>query len=152
MEIKLTPVGIVRNSRKTPVDDHWGTVVSEIELAPHLPDEAFSQIADFSHLEIIYYFNQANPSDIVFSGRPRRNPAYPVVGIFGQRKKDRPNSLGLCTVQLLKQERRIITVCGLDAIDHTPVLDIKPVFREFQPKGIIRQPGWVEDLMKAYWK
>jgi len=47
---------------------------------------------------------------------------------------------------------RTIKVWHLDAIDGTPVLDIKPVFREFQPKGEIRQPGWVADLMKNYWK
>jgi tRNA (Thr-GGU) A37 N-methylase len=73
------------------------------------------------------------------------------MGIFCQRKKDRPNKLGLCTVQLLAHNGRSITVKGLDAIDGTPVLDIKPVFKEFQPKGAIVQAEWVADLMKNYW-
>ncbi|MBK8513662.1 MAG: SAM-dependent methyltransferase [Saprospiraceae bacterium] len=103
-------------------------------------------------VEIIYYFDQVKNEDIVFSGRPRGNPNYPVVGIFGQRKKDRPNTIGLCIVELLEHHGRSIKVKYLDAIDGTPVLDIKPVFKEFQPRGQIKQPIWVADLMKNYWE
>jgi tRNA-Thr(GGU) m(6)t(6)A37 methyltransferase TsaA len=152
MEIKLNPVATVKNSRNAPVDDHWGAVIAEIELAAHIPTEAFENISDFSHLEVIYFFDRVDYKDIVYSGRPRGNPDYPLVGIFGQRKKDRPNTTGLCTVELLEHKGRTITVKYLDAINGTPVLDIKPVFKEFQPKGEIRQPLWVADLMKNYWK
>lgn len=152
MQINLEPVAIVKNTRSTPSDDFWGTVIAEIELADHIPTEAFEHIADFSHLEIIYYFDQVKPGDIVFSGRPRGNPDYPVTGIFAQRKKDRPNTIGLCTVELLEHNGRTIKVKYLDAIDGTPVLDIKPVFTEFQPKAPVKQPAWVADLMKDYWK
>lgn len=152
MEIKLGPVAVVKNSRTTPIDDHREEIVSEIELAEHIPTEAFDNISDFSHLEIIYYFDKVAPKEIVFSGHPRGNPNYPSVGIFGQRKKDRPNRLGLCTVELLEHNGRTIKVKYLDAIDGTPVLDIKPVFKEFQPKNEIKQPRWVVDLMKNYWK
>lgn len=152
MEIKLTPIATVKNSRATPIDDNWEEIVAEIELADHIPTEALENISDFSHLEIIYYFDKVKPEDIVYSGRPRGNPNYPLVGIFGQRKKDRPNQIGLCTVQLLEHNGRTIKVKYLDAIDGTPVLDIKPVFKEFQPQGQIRQPNWVDDLMKNYWE
>lgn len=152
MEIKLTPVATVKNSRTTPIDDHWEEIIAEIELADHIPTEAFESISDFSHLEIIYYFDKVEPGDVVFSGRPRGNPQYPLVGIFGQRKKDRPNQLGLCTVELIEHHGRTIRVKYLDAIDGTPILDIKPVFKEFEPKGQIKQPVWVADLMKNYWK
>jgi len=151
MEITLTPIGLVKNSRLIPSDDQWEAIVSEIVLADHIPIEAFDQISDFSHLEIIYYFDQVNPKDIVFSGRPRGNPNYPSIGIFGQRKKDRPNRIGLCTVELTEHKERSIFVKYLDAIHGTAVLDIKPVFKEFQAKGSIRQPAWVADLMKNYW-
>lgn len=90
--------------------------------------------------------------DIVYSGRPRGNLLYPKEGILGQRKKDRPNTIGLCTVESIAHNGRTIKVKYLDAIDGTPVLDIKPVFREFLPKGDVRQPAWVADLMKNYWK
>lgn len=151
MEISLKPIAKVKNSRTEPIDDHWEAVIAEIELADHLPTEAFENISDFSHLEIVYYFDKVKSQDIVFSGRPRGNPNYPVTGIFAQRKKDRPNTIGLCTVELLEHTGRTIKVKFLDAIDGTPVLDIKPVFREFQPKHQIRQPDWVADLMKNYW-
>ena len=152
MEIKLKPIATVKNSRSEPIDDNWETIIAEIELADHMPTESFDNISDFSHLEIIYYFDKVKNEDIVFSGRPRGNPNYPVVGIFGQRKKDRPNKIGLATVELLDRIDRTLKVKFLDAIDGTPVLDIKPVFKEFQPKTEIHQPAWVADLMKKYWK
>lgn len=152
MEIVLKPIGIVKNSRTEPIDDNWGTIVADIQLASHMPTEVFDNISDFSHLEIIYYFDKVKDDDIVFSGHPRDNPDYPLVGILGQRKKDRPNKIGLATVELLEHNGRSIKVKLLDAIDGTPVLDIKPVFKEFQPKKAIRQPAWVTDLMKQYWK
>jgi len=152
MEILIKPVATVINSRETPTDDFWGEIISEIELCDHIPDEAFEGISAFSHLEIIYYFDKVKPSDIVFSGRPRGNPGYPVTGIFAQRKKDRPNTLGLCTVELLEHKGRKLKVKYLDAIHGTPVLDIKPVFKEYKVERNIRQPGWVSELMKNYWK
>lgn len=152
MTIHIKPIAFVKNSRSEPVDDYWGTVPTEIVLADHIPTEAFERIEDFSHLEIIYYFDKVDPASIVYSGRPRGNPAFPVMGIFAQRKKDRPNAIGLTTVQLIGHEGRSIRVQYLDAIDGTPVLDIKPVFKEFMPQGEIRQPEWVRDLMKQYWR
>lgn len=151
MEIVLKPVAMVKNARTAPIDDNWETIIADIELVASLPTEAFDGIADFSHLEIIYYFDQVKNEDIVFSGRPRGNPHYPLVGIFGQRKKDRPNKIGLATVELLERKGRTLTVKFLDAINGTPVLDIKPVFKEFEPKKEIKQPLWVADLMKQYW-
>ena len=150
MEIIFKPVAFVKNSRKEVIDDFWGSVVSEIELANEVPTEAFENIEHFSHLEIIFYFDKVDK--IVYSGRPRSNPDYPIVGIFAQRKKDRPNHIGLTTVELIEHYGRSIKVKNLDAIDGTPILDIKPVFEEFSPKNEIKQPKWVEDLMKDYWK
>lgn len=151
MDITLKPVAFVSNSRTEPVDDYWDGIISEITLADDIPAEAFESIGSFSHLEIIFFFDKVPDADIVFSGRPRGNPAYPVTGIFAQRKKDRPNRIGLCTVELMAHEGRKIIVKGLDAIAGTPIVDIKPVFKEFGAKGEIRQPEWVADLMKNYW-
>ena len=150
-EFSVRAIASVRNTRTEPIDDHWGVIVSEIELDNEIPDEALLGIEDFSHLEIIYLFDKVEEDKIVLSGRPRGNPDYPVYGIFAQRKKDRPNRIGLCTVELVGRKGRVLTVRNLDAIDGTPVLDIKPVFREFKPGSEIRQPTWVSDLMKNYW-
>lgn len=151
MQIKLQAIAFVKNARTSPIDDNWKNIISDIELADHIPTEAFNYIEDFSHLEIIYYLDQVNPQDIVFSGHPRGNHNYPSVGILGQRKKDRPNTLGLATVALLAHQGRTIKVKFLDAIDGTPILDIKPVFKEFEPQTDIRQPAWVTDMMENYW-
>jgi tRNA (adenine37-N6)-methyltransferase len=151
MEISLKPVAFVKNSRSTPIDDHWEAVLSEIVLVDEISSEAFLNMDGFSHLEILYYFDRVPDHDIVLAGYPRGNKAYPFTGIFGQRKKDRPNRLGLCSVELLKVNERSLTVRRLDAIDGTPVLDIKPVFKEFLPVGPILQPAWTVDLMKEYW-
>jgi tRNA-Thr(GGU) m(6)t(6)A37 methyltransferase TsaA len=152
MEIRLTPIALIKNTRTEPADDHWGGITSEIELLPEIPEEAFHSIELFSHLEIIYYFDQAADGKIAYARRPRGNPNYPSMGIFAQRNKDRPNWLGLTTVELLEHAGRVLKVRLLDAIDGTQVLDIKPVFNEFLPKGEIRQAGWVADLMKDYWR
>ncbi|MFL9482893.1 tRNA (N6-threonylcarbamoyladenosine(37)-N6)-methyltransferase TrmO [Chitinophagaceae bacterium LWZ2-11] len=152
MDIILKPIAFVSNSRTEPIDDHWSTIISEIELAEGMPTEALNNIEAFSHLEIIFYFDKVGEDSIVYSGHPRGNTAYPDMGILAQRKKDRPNTIGLCTVELLEHSGRKIKVKNLDAIAGTPVLDIKPVFKEFQPKGEIIQPEWVRDLMKNYWK
>jgi tRNA-Thr(GGU) m(6)t(6)A37 methyltransferase TsaA len=151
MDIILKEIATVKNKRTTLIDDNWLDIISEIELAAHIPTKAFDHIEDFSHLEIIYSFNHVKPNDIVYSGRPRGNPDYPKVGIFGQRKKDRPNTLGLCTVELLEHTGRTLKVKYLDALDGTPVLDIKPVLKEFMAKSEIKQPAWSIDLMKNYW-
>ena len=152
MQIILNPIANITNKRDTPTDDFWGDTISEITLLPHIPEEAFNSIEDFSHLEVIYYFDKVDQDKIVFSGRPRSNPAWPLVGIFGQRKKDRPNQIGLCTVELVGHTGRAIKVKYLDAINGTPVLDIKPVMKEFGVKGDIKQPAWVAELMEDYWK
>lgn len=152
MNITIQPIATIKNSRNSATDDYWKNIITEIELADHIPSEAFDHISDFSHLEIIYFFHQAKTEDMVFSAHPRGNSSYPKVGVFAQRKKDRPNNIGLCTVELLQHNGRSILVKFLDAIDGTPILDIKPVFKEFQAKGIIKQPSWVADLMKNYWE
>jgi tRNA-Thr(GGU) m(6)t(6)A37 methyltransferase TsaA len=152
MDIILQPVAFVKNSRKDLSDDYWGSVVSEIELTEALPAEALNGIETFSHLEIIFYFDKADKSKAVFKGHPRGNKEWPEVGIFAQRKKDRPNAIGLTIVELIKRAGNTITVRWLDAIDGTPVLDIKPVMKEFLPASLIRQPSWAAELMKDYWK
>ena len=148
---ELKPVGYVNNSRKDTTDDNWAEVISKIELAEHIPTESLDEIETFSHLHIIFYFHKSEKT-LFGAGHPRGNKDYPKVGIFAQRKKDRPNHLGLTTVKLLKHEGRVLTVSHLDAIDGTPVIDIKPVVKEFLPTDEIRQPDWSTDLMKKYWK
>jgi tRNA (Thr-GGU) A37 N-methylase len=73
------------------------------------------------------------------------------VGIFAQCGKNHPNRLGVTTCTVLGVDGLEITVRGLDAIDGTPVVDIKPYMNEFGPRGQVRQPAWATDLMFGYW-
>jgi tRNA-Thr(GGU) m(6)t(6)A37 methyltransferase TsaA len=151
--IILQPLAVVRNARTAPEDDHWGGVESAVELLPELPDEALDGIEQFSHVEIFYFFHQVPAAAVVTGARhPRNNPQWPEVGILAQRGKNRPNRIGATIVELVRRERRVLYVRGLDAIDGTPILDVKPVMREFLPQGPVQQPSWVEELMRNYWQ
>ena len=97
-------------------------------------------------------FDRVDPAKINLGARhPRNRTDWPVVGIFAQRAKARPNRLGVTTCELLSVDGLTLTVLGLDAIDATPVLDIKPHMVEFQARTEVRQPGWVSELMAEYW-
>ena len=150
--ITLEPIGHVRNVRQTTADDYWGSVVSTIVLADHLDADCLLGLESFSHAEIIYYFDQVADDKIITGARhPRNNPDWPKVGIFAQRAKNRPNRLGLTTVSIKRLDGRTLYLEDLDAVDGTPVVDIKPVMTEFLPRGTIRQPNWSHALMRAYW-
>ena len=152
MTCTVTPIATVHNARTTAADDNWVAIPSEIRLHDDLPESCLDGIEDFSHLEIVYLFHMAiDKPPVLGSEHPRENPAWPKVGIFAQRKKARPNYIGCTVVQLLRREGRTLHVALLDAIDGTPVLDIKPVMREFLPQGEVHQPAWSEELMKNYW-
>jgi len=152
MLMELTPIGMVKNTRQIIEDDHWGNLVSVIELDPSFSEEALLQIENFSHAEIIYYFHLVENEKIETGARhPRNNKDWPKAGIFAQRGKNRPNRLGATIVKIIKRDGTHLSVQGLDAIDGTPVLDIKPVMREFLPREEVRQPEWATALMKNYW-
>jgi tRNA-Thr(GGU) m(6)t(6)A37 methyltransferase TsaA len=149
--VTLTPIGVVRSPRTEPTDDFWGSVISTIELEGFSP-ETLLGLTDFSHIEVVYLFHKVKPDNIVLTaGHPRENPDWPRVGIFSQRKKNRPNRLGVSVCRLIKVDGVKITVQALDAIDGTPVLDIKPYVREFAPaRETVRQAEWQTELMKDY--
>ncbi len=151
--ITLEPIGTVKNSRKEISDDYWGGLVSQIILGEKFGEDSLKGIEEFSHLEIIFYFDKVSNGKIKSgASHPRSNTAWPETGIFAQRGKNRPNKLGLTIVKLIKREGKALSVSGLDAIDGTPVLDIKPVIKEFLPVDEIKQPEWAAELMMDYWK
>ena len=152
MPIELSPIAVVHNPRPQLGDDDWGKVESRIVLADDMPTEALDGIDSFSHVEVIFYFDRVAKEKVVCGARhPRNNPAWPKVGILAQRGKSRPNRIGLTTVRVLGREGNTLRVLGLDAVDGTPVLDIKPVMAEFLPRGEVVQPAWSEELMVRYW-
>ena len=101
---------------------------------------------------MLFYFHGVPDAKIETGARhPRGRTDWPLVGIFAQRGKNRPNRLGLCACKILSVSGLNIEVQGLDAIDGTPVLDLKPVMREFLPRGELTQPAWATELMRDYW-
>ena len=150
--ITLDPIGHVVGGRTQNEDDAWGAVEAAIELAPHLPEESLQGLDAFSHALVVFHFDRIAPQDVKTGARrPRGNPAWPEVGIFAQRGSPRPNRLGVTAVEVLGVEGRRLLVRGLDAIDGTPVLDIKPAMAGFEPRGSIREPEWAKEIMAAYW-
>ncbi len=148
----VEPIAFVTAIRKTPEDDNWGGETAEITLTDAMDASALAGVQDFSHVEVLFVFNQVPEDKIVTGARhPRNNPAWPKVGIFAQRAKNRPNRIGSTICKVLGVEGRTLTVCELDAIDGTPVLDIKPVLREFLPREASTQPAWATELMAGYW-
>ncbi|PJZ25866.1 tRNA (N6-threonylcarbamoyladenosine(37)-N6)-methyltransferase TrmO [Leptospira hartskeerlii] len=153
MEFTIRPIAKVSNSRSEIQDDYWAEIVSEIELEDNIPAESLDGIDTFSHLEIIYIFHKAvGLEPVLGSEHPRENKRWPKVGIFAQRKKNRPNHIGSTIVELLRRDGKKLLVKYLDAIDGTPVVDIKPVMREFLPMSGISQPDWSKELMINYWE
>lgn len=144
-------VASVNNVRSNIQDDYWEEIFSEIILEKDIPTEVIKNIDKFSHLEIVFLFHLIDKTKIINSGYPRDNPDYPEMGIFAQRKKERVNQIGLSIVELLEVKGRTLKVKYLDALNGTPVIDIKPVFKEFMPKKEIRQPSWVSDITENYW-
>jgi tRNA-Thr(GGU) m(6)t(6)A37 methyltransferase TsaA len=152
--VSLNPIGFVRSTRIKPEDDNWDVEKTSVELdSTQFPEEALLGLSEFSHVEIIFYMDQVDPSKVEKSARhPRNNPNWPKTGVFAQRTKYRPNQMGATICKIASVTGRILRVEGLDAIDGTPVLDIKPWVAEFAPRGPVFQPKWITELMSTYWR
>jgi len=152
-DIVVTPIGWVQSSRGDAVDDDWDAVTSTIALdAERFGPDALAGLEEFSHVDVVYAFHLVTEADVQPGARhPRGNQDWPKVGIFAQRAKMRPNRIGVTTCSLDRVDGLTVHVTGLDAIDGTPVLDIKPYMAEFGPRGALRQPAWSHQLMAGYW-
>ena len=151
-KFEIEVIGRVEAARKEAIDDDWGGTESVILLDPRFEEDALAGLESFSHVEVLFVFDRVDPAKIVSGARhPRNNRDWPAVGIFAQRGKNRPNRLGSTICRVVRREGRRLVVAELDAIDETPVIDLKPVMREFLPREAVRQPEWVGELMQAYW-
>ena len=151
--IELVAVGHVVGGRDRPDDDDWRDVRAIIRLDGERFDaRAVAGLEEFSHVEVLFVFDRADPAATENGARhPRGRTDWPAVGIFAQRGKDRPNRLGLSRATLLAVDGLDLHVQGLDAIDGTPVLDVKPWMEEFGPRGPVHQPAWSRELMDRYY-
>ncbi|MFF2778631.1 SAM-dependent methyltransferase [Streptomyces sp. NPDC058052] len=151
---RVHPIGVVRSPRTVPVHDHWGSVSAVLELdADRLQPDAVAGLDLFSHLEVIFHFHLVPESDTVTgSVHPRGREDLPRLGILAQRLKERPNRLGVSRCELVGVDGLTLYVRGLDALDGTPVLDVKPYQQIFQPPPeAVREPTWLRAAMSAYY-
>lgn len=151
--ITLHPIGTVVGGRTEPIDDDWDGVEATIELDPaELDRDATVGLETFSHLDVVFAFHRVSDNEIQRGARrPRGREDWPLVGILAQRGKGRPNRIGVSTCALVRVDGLTVHVRGLDAIDGSPVLDVKAHFEEMGPRGEVRQPAWSREIMTGYW-
>lgn len=152
MSFVVEPIGFLDGGRPDTEDDNWGLVEATIVIDDRFDTDALAGIDEFSHLDVVFLFHRVDEGAIHLKARhPRGRSDWPAVGIFAQRAKARPNRLGVTTCELVDVDGRNVRVRGLDAIDGTPVLDIKPCMTEFLPRTPVKQPAWSRELMQGYW-
>ena len=143
-------IGTVRNDVQEPTDEGWRRVVSEVILDERFAD-GLDGIEAFSHVLILFWMHRAAEAEPVrMRRRPQGRQDMPEVGIFAQRARHRPNPIGVTAVKLLRREGNRLVVQGLDAINGTPVLDVKPYLPQYDSVASPAVPAWVNRLMERY--
>ncbi len=143
-EMVLRPIGMVRNEFREPRRGDWGGVASEIAVESELSDY-LDGLEEFSHIIVVYWMHRVSPqTHPVGKIHPMGRADLPLVGLFATRSPYRPNPLGVSVVRLVGRKGNILTVEGLDAIDGTPVVDIKPYIPPADAPPHIRVADWVK--------
>jgi tRNA (adenine37-N6)-methyltransferase len=143
-DINLKAIGIVRNEIKRRERLDARSVISEIVLDPGLT-EALDNLDEFSHIIVIYYIHQSH-KPAPMKVHPRYRTETSPVGVFASRSPDRPNPIGKTTVKLLERQDNVLRVQGLDAIDGTPVIDIKPYIPGLDSVDDARVSPWMTKI------
>jgi tRNA-Thr(GGU) m(6)t(6)A37 methyltransferase TsaA len=143
VEINLTPIGFVKNSIIERGTEGCQTVTSKIIIKEDLK-EALSRIDEFSHIIVIYWMHKLPSSQrSVVKVHPKGNQNLPLVGVFATHSPARPNPIGITTVKVLELSDNVLKVTGLDAMNGTPVLDLKPYIPDHYSASEIKTPNWV---------
>ena len=149
--ITCNPIGTVKCAVNEMSQGGWSKVDSEIHLEPGLAG-GLQGLEGFSHVIVVYFLDRAQGFDSAqqLMRKPRGREDMQAVGVFAQRTKYRPNPLGITAVQLTGIAGNVLKVRGLDALDSTPVLDIKPYMPPFDRMEDVRMPPWVGAFMDGY--
>jgi tRNA (adenine37-N6)-methyltransferase len=152
-EIAMKPIGFVRGGRREATKDHWGDNRCRLELdEKRFTHEALIGLDEVSHVEIIFYFHiHEDEKTERGARRPRGRSDWPLVGIFAQHGRMRPNRIGASICRVLGLDGTTLVIEGLDAVDGTPILDIKPIWTGYLPRGEVREPQWAKEIMEQYW-
>lgn len=146
-EMLLQPIGLVSNELKQPGRRNCQDIISKIILDVSLT-EALDGLEDFSHLIVLYWMDRLAPGSVANKIHTHGQMDLPLVGLFATRSPRRPNPIGVTTVRLLERQGNILKVKGLDAIDGTPVIDVKPHLPGRDSVADARVPQWVSKRVK----
>ena len=147
--MELVYIGRVRSPVTEAVDMNWGQVVSEIVLE-HEYAPGLLGLEEFSHALILTHLHQAEWSpEKHLRRRSQERSDMPLTGIFAQRARHRPNRIGVTAVEIVEVTDDTLKVRALDAVDGTPVLDIKPYVPNYDRRDATI-PQWMTDMMKDY--
>ena len=140
--ITLKAIGIVRSGITQPTKRDCEKVISDIVIDSTLT-EALDNLDGFSHIVVLYWMHQAMSGEVPLKIHPRGKQELPLLGLFATRTPNRPNRIGIATVRLLERQGNILRVEGLDAIDGTPVIDIKPYIPGNDSVTNAKVPPWI---------
>jgi tRNA-Thr(GGU) m(6)t(6)A37 methyltransferase TsaA len=140
--LELQPIGIIhspyKNTEAAPYQSYQSEEISQIDLFEEF-EEGLKDIEGFSHIIVIYWFHKSRGYHLLVK-TPWDDSLH---GLFTTRSPHRPCPLGLTVVELIAREKNILKVKGLDAIDGTPLLDIKPYVPSIDERSVVK-PGWFE--------
>jgi tRNA-Thr(GGU) m(6)t(6)A37 methyltransferase TsaA len=144
--VSLRMIGSVKNGINQRPDSGWGDVVSEITIASSLT-EALDGLEEFSHVVVVYWMDRVPPlAQVPTKVHPRGRQDLPLVGLFATRTPHRLNPVGVTVVKLLERRGNVLKVRGLDALDGSPVVDIKPYMPRRAAIIDARTPSWEKKL------
>lgn len=143
-QLHLKPIGSVHSPIKEPEKREWDDIVSEIRLDKKW-EKALEGLEYFSHIIVIYYFSRSKKG-VRLQTHPKGREDLPLVGMFATRSPHRPNPIGLTICRLIRRDGTCLTVKGLDAIDGTPIIDIKPYIPDNDLVRRARMPEWIKKL------
>ena len=143
MPLDVRPIGWVRNNVKEPRPTGWESVESDLEMEASMTP-ALKGLEGFSHIIVLFWMHLV-AQELRGPGQlhPGSRQDLPLVGAFATRTQLRPNPIGMAVVPLLSVNGARLRVRGLDAIDGTPVLDIKPYLPPYDAPKDVRMPPWV---------
>ena len=145
--MECTFIGTVKSPIVEPVDMNWGEVIAEIVLKPEYAPGLLG-LQDFSHLLVLTFLHEAKyVPEKHLRRHPQERQDMPLLGIFAQRARHRPNRIGVTAVEIVEVTDNSVKVRALDAIDGTPVIDIKPYVPVYDKKDATI-PEWMEEMMK----
>jgi tRNA-Thr(GGU) m(6)t(6)A37 methyltransferase TsaA len=142
-------IGEVKSPVTEAVDMNWGEIVSEIILKPEYAPGLLG-LGDFTHAMILTFLHEARyDPEMHLRRHPQERKDMPLLGIFAQRARHRPNRIGVTACEIVDVTDDSVKVRALDAIDGTPVIDVKPYVPVYDRRDA-SIPEWMEKMMKGY--